>query len=537
MISSLRWAWSLTKDHRWQLLSYFLLELLHITASLCFVLWAKKTVDLAMGSDVEGLCYALILTVGSVVIRLLAGGYAGWLNERVRLHMLVDVQKALVRAQMWAIWKRAKAWHSGDILVRLQEDANEVVYVIGYMGFALVLTGLRLLASFGFLWTLDPTLAWLILAISPLFFLAKVYVKKLRRLNRQLKAAESEWGYIIQENLRFSLLIRALGLGALRWKKFENSQTLIYGYRSSLLDYSMISRTVMKWTLNGGGLLAFIWGVYRLHANEISFGTVTAFLQLVGRVQSPLFSLAGFFPQFIRFSTSVERLQVILNQEQEEDVAQQRLVDVQAIYVENVSFRYNDEYVIDQLNVSFKQGHPVAIMGASGRGKTTLLRLLLSLIKPEKGSIWIQRTQGDAVLMGSEYRVNIAYVPQGDKVFSGTVWENLMLGDVDVTDDRIRQALYLSCAEFVYDFPQGLDTVIGESGLGLSEGQAQRIALARSMIRGGQLWLFDEVTAALDQETAQELIARLLQAGKDKILVFVTHDEKVAECCDQTLYL
>ncbi|WP_336664151.1 ABC transporter ATP-binding protein [Elizabethkingia meningoseptica] len=532
----LKWAWQLTKSKRGELLLYFILELAAIAFSLLFVYWSKRAVDLAIESSTSALQKALILSVCSVIIALFMRSYSGWLNERTRMQMMIALQNSLIKSQMLSTWKVGKHWHTGDIQVRINNDCQEIVQMVGYSSIAFILTVIRLIASFGFLWLMDPMLALLIVAISPLFLFSKIYFKKLRRLNKELKKAESEFGNVVQENLRFRMSIRALGLQFTRWRKVEKSQDNIFGLKLELLNFSTISQGIMKLTINAGFLLTFGWGVYRLHASEISFGTMTAFLQLVGRIQTPILLLMGFVPLFIRFRTAVDRIQEMQGVEVEEDVEQEYIEEPVSIQINQLSFCYADKKVINTLNTEFVKGEPVAVIGSSGKGKTTLIRLLLALIKPDEGEILIS-TKDQQVALSNKHRINIAYVPQGDKLFSGSIRENLQLEDVQISEDKFREILYLACAEFVYDLPDGLDTIVGESGYGLSEGQAQRIAVARALMRDCSIWLFDEVTSALDPDTAEKLIRRLLDAGKNKIIVFVTHDMKLAGKCNQTIYI
>jgi len=532
----LKWAWLLTKNSRGELLLYFILELAAIAFSLLFVFWSKKAVDFAVSSSTPNLQKALILSVCSVLIALFMRSYSGWLNERTRMKMMISLQNSLVKSQMLSTWKVGKHWHTGDVQVRINNDCQEIVQMVGFSSISFVLTTIRLLASFGFLWLMDPMLAILIVAISPLFLFSKIYFKKLRTLNKDLKTAESNFGNVVQENLRFRMSIRALGVQYARWQKVENSQNDIFKLKLGLLNFSTVSQGIMKLTINAGFLLTFSWGVYRLHANEISFGTMTAFLQLVGRIQAPILLMMGFVPLFIRFRTAVDRVQELENVEVEAEIEQEYITEPQDIEINQLSFRYDDKLVIKDLSAKFIKGQPVAVIGSSGKGKTTLIRLLLALVKPDKGEIYIN-TPTEHLALSNKYRVNIAYVPQGDKLFSGSIKENLQLGEHEVSESKLREVLYLACAEFVYDLPDGLDTIVGESGYGLSEGQAQRIAVARALMRECNIWLFDEVTSALDPDTGEKLIKRLLEAGKNKILVFVTHDMKLAGKCQQTIYI
>jgi ABC-type bacteriocin/lantibiotic exporter with double-glycine peptidase domain len=263
---------------------------------------------------------------------------------------------------------------------------------------------------------------------------------------------------------------------------------------------------------------------------------MAAFLQLVGRVQAPVFSMVSFVPTAIRCRAAIERLMELYKGEQESYENQIKINSPLSLKLDKLSFQYDEMEVIKQMSVIFKAGIPTAITGASGNGKTTLIRLILALIKPNTGSISLWQ-EGKSHEMSVATRNNIAYVPQGNTLFCGTIRENLLLADASASEKSIASALEISCADFVYSLPDGMNTMVGESDYGLSEGQAQRIAIARALLRGGSVWLFDEPTSAIDSDTVKRLIPNLLNAGKEKILIFVTHDRQLAGACSQVVQL
>ena len=534
--NQLKWAWSLTKGHRAALLTYFFLELFAIILSLLFVFWSKQAIDIAMKSSTDDLKVILILVVASVLLALVIRGFSGWLNERTRLKMGLTLQRKMIEVQMLSVWKVIKSWHSGDVQVRIHSDCNEVVSMMAYSGVSFLLTLIRLLASFGFLWSMDPMLAFMLLPITPLFLFSKLYYRKMRRLSRDLKQEESNFGKVLQENLKFKMLIRGMDLLSERKRKTDASQDHIYNLKSEQLNFSTFTQGAMKLTINMSYLFTFIWGVYRLHTGQISFGTMTAFLQLVGRIQTPILGLFGFVPLFIRFRTAVERVYELLGGESEPPVHVQKVAGLQALTIENLSFKYEDLSVIEELSMEVKRGIPTAILGSSGKGKTTLLRLLLAILQPQRGELYLVDDHQRFAITPA-HRINFAYVPQGNSLFTGTIRENIMMAHSSEDEARLNKVLWLSCAEFVHQLPEGLDTFIGESGHGLSEGQAQRIAIARALMRDSDIWIFDEVTSALDSEVAEELATRLMQEGKDKLCIFVTHDSELAKKCSQRIYL
>ena len=321
--------------------------------------------------------------------------------------------------------------------------------------------------------------------------------------------AEGEFSHIVTENFKFRMLIQTLGVERQRMKKLLNTQKAILLLKERILRFSLISQTSVKVVLNTGFLITFVWGVLGLSAGTISFGMMSAFLQLVGRVQNPMIGLLGFFPSFVSFGVSLERIGDILSVNRTFDDRDQCLIDkVDMLEFKNVSFKYEDVNILNDINLSLRRGESTAILGGSGRGKTTMIRLLLSVITPQQGQINLY-FDNQVKALNNRFKHNFGYVPQGDRLFSGTILENLMIGEQVISDEKINQALYNACAEFVYELPEGLNTVIGESGFGLSEGQAQRIAIARTLLRETPVWLFDEITSSLDPSTSEKLILRL----------------------------
>ncbi|MGO1788572.1 MAG: ABC transporter ATP-binding protein [Sphingobacterium sp.] len=518
------------------LFAFFGLELIAIVLSLVFVFWSKNSVDIAIGAKAGDLNFALFITVITLLLSMGLRSLATWINERSKMEILKDLQNEVVRAQMSSTWKLVKSMHTGDVQVRLNNDCQEIAQVVVYALPNFILTFIRIVASFSVLWVLDPMLALLILGISPLFLFSKLYFRRLSKLNMEVKRAESDLGRVIQENLRFRLSIRALGLQAIRWGKIVNSQDYIITIKRKLLNFSTFSQSTVRAFVNIGFLMTFAWGVYRLDANEISFGTLTAFLQLVGRIQAPMLAMMGFLPLFIRFRTSVTRTQELLDVEKEELVAAVKLDRPQQLVLREISFRYDDVEVLSNLSTVFRRGEATAVIGSSGKGKTTLIRILLSLIQADRGQVEVIGDHYN-VALSAKHRTNFAYVPQGDKLFSGSIRDNLQYSENPSSASKLQEVLHLACAEFVYELPEGLDTMIGESGYGLSEGQAVRIAIARALLSEASIWLFDEITAALDPETSAELMDRLIEAGREKILIFVTHDQDAARRCSQEVHM
>ena len=531
-----KWFLTISEGFRLRMFMFFALEILSIIFTLSFIFYSKKTIDIALNVIHGDLQFNLAIVIICALIGVLAKSLSQWVNQKTQINMTLDFQYSILKTQMLSVWKVIKRWDTGDLLVRINSDCTEVVQMISQTWITFIITLLRILMSFIFLYSMDSMLAIIILCVTPLFLLTKIYFKKMRALNAKVKKSESEVGAAMQENLRYRTVLRALGVLNNRLIFLKNIQKNFANLRLEYLNFTLVSQTMMRFAISIGYLVAFSWGIYRLKNGEITFGTMTAFLQLVNQIQSPILALAGFFPAFVRYKVSSDRVKELLDVELDHFKSGVFIKNVNKIIFNDVSFKYEDDQIINKLSTTFKKGEITAILGASGKGKTTLIRLLLGLLKPNNGRIFITNDT-DNYELDTVHVENFSYVPQGNTLLSGTIRSNITLGIDGITDEKLKEILYISCAEFVFDLPDSLDTFVGESGLGLSEGQAQRIAIARAILRDRDIWLFDEATSAIDQETTKIFLERIKYLIKDKIVIFVTHDSTVASLSHKQLLL
>ena len=302
--------------------------------------------------------------------------------------------------------------------------------------------------------------------------------------------------------------------------------------------FSLFSSFVLNFGFAAGYLIAFLWGAIRMYGHTLSFGGMTAFLQLVARIQGPARNLTKLVPQFVSVLTAAERLMELEENPLEEQGAPLHVAADGGVGVrfENVAYAYADgeREIMNNFSFDFTPGSCTAVLGETGTGKTTLVRMILALIRPDSGRTVIYNGRGESYQLSSLTRCNFVYVPQGNTLLSGTIRDNLRLGNLSATDDDMLNALHRACADFVSELPDGLDTVCSESGGGLSEGQAQRIAIARALLRDGSVMLFDEATSSLDPDTERRLLANLL-ADRQRTIIFVTHRMAVVDYCDRVL--
>lgn len=531
------WVMQVTEGYHWLIAFSIFSGIFGVVMSLVNVALSKWIIDVATGAIPGNIWVVAAIVIAGFLLGMATKLISPWIFGKINMRISIRMQNSLSDALMMCSWKGARKWHTGDLLTRIGSDASEVLSMGMSLIPSLLITSLQLIASFCYLWMLEPRLAWFILAATPLALLSKIYFRKVRELSRRQKEMNSEMGTVMQENLSQRVLVRSLGATDYRKQKLHDTQEKLYRLGMEQIKFSTFTQGVMGFSFGGAYLCAFLWGIFQLYHKEITFGTMGAFLQLVGQVQGPFLSLIGIPPALVRGWTSVERLMALF-----EDVEP----DEHPVYVgkpltltfDRVSFGYEEnQHVLHEFSASFRPGTSTAIAGPTGAGKTTIIRLMLSLIQPDAGSLTLTTDDGQSYPVTADMRINFMYVPQGNTLLSGTIRENLWLGCPGAPEEQLCEVIRLACAEFVFDLPEGLDTKVGEHGYGLSEGQAQRLSIARALLRPGSVWLFDEASSALDTDTTARLMHNLLQAGSACTLIFVTHDPRLMEACDTVIRL
>lgn len=342
----------------------------------------------------------------------------------------------------------------------------------------------------------------------------------------------------IQESLQNKTLLLSLEMDKAAGKDLESLQEEEFDQIMRRSNFNIWSRAAIGLTFAFGYLLCFLWGVAGLSAGTVTFGIMTAFLQLVAQIQNPLVSLTRQIPSLIYATTSIDRLSEMEAPELEERGNPVIIPSPSGLRVEALRFRYPDadDYLFDGFDFDFAPGSKTAVVGETGVGKSTLIRLMLSLLRPESGRL-VLYGGGKEAECSPLTRVNFSFVPQGNSLLEGTIRDNLLLGNPDATQEQMWGALDTAVAGFVKDLPDGLMTRCGERGAGLSEGQAQRIAIARALLRPGDIMLMDEFSSSLDPETERQLIKNLTSASEGKTMIFITHRELVTDYCDKVLRL
>lgn len=532
----MKWLWRAWKGNRLQATLNALIGIMLVVISLAQVWAVQHAIDVAAGAQ-EGNIYWAVGIMGFFIICEFAMHISSiWVKNILGIKAQNRMQQQMLDRILRSEWHGKENRHSGDVLNRLEFDVNAVVHFLTETLPNTLSVLLMFLGSFFYLFSMDKMLAVVIVAALPIFIsLSRLYVGQMRKLTRQVRDSDSKVQSVLQETIQNRMLIKTLESDDAMVDKLEDTQSELRKNVVKRTRFSVFSNLILNFGFALGYLFAFLWASLRMIDNTLTFGGMTAFLQLVGKIQGPARNLTQLVPAFVSVFTAAERLMELEENPLEE---QGEPIEIKApcgVRLTNVSYAYNkaDGNVIDKLDFDFYPGSCTAILGETGAGKTTLIRLILALLRPSDGKIEIYNSRKTKEL-SPRLRCNFVYVPQGNTLMSGSIRDNLRLGRLDATDEEMYEALRAACADFVQELPDGLDTSCSESGGGLSEGQAQRIAIARALLRNRSVMLFDEATSALDPETEKQLLHNIL-AHHDKTIIFITHRPAVVDYCDQTL--
>ena len=533
----IRWLWQVWKGNRLQATLNATIGLLGVGFSLAMVWAMQRAIDTASGAR-EGSIYEAVGVMALITLCDFGIGISRvWIKNILGIRARNRMQQLTLARLLRSEWRGREAIHSGDVTNRLETDVNHVVNFLTETMPSTISTLAMFIGAFFYLLQMDTWLAIITVSILPLFILAsRFYVAKMRQLSRKVRESDSFVQSLLTETMQHRMLIKTMEADGQMLGRLEGTQSELRQRVKKRTAFSVTSNLFLNTGFSLGYLIAFLWGLLRLSDGSITFGAMTAFLQLVFRIQGPARDLTRLAPAFVSVFTSAERLMELEEIPEEQQGKPIMLTAPCGISFNDVSYQYtkNQMPTIAHANYEFKPGSCTAILGETGSGKTTLIRLLLSLIAPQHGSIAIYGKQEERQTLTPLHRCNFVYVPQGNTLLSGTLRDNLRIGAPQATDEQMYAALQQACASFIDELPNGLDTVFAEHGGGLSEGQAQRIAIARALLRPGSIILLDEATSALDIDTERQLLDNLLR-NQQKTVIFVTHRQAVVNYCDNII--
>lgn len=538
----LRWLWRAWRGNRLQACLNAVIGLSSVVVSLAQVTAVRHAIDVASGAARGNLYWAVAVMGLLILCDFLLNISSTWVQNLLGIRAQNRMQQRMLDRILRSRWHGKEHFHSGDVLNRLEFDVANVVDFLTQTIPNTLSVFAMFVGAFCYLFAMDAVLALITVAILPVFIgLSKVYVNRMRKLTKDVRAEDSRVQSALQETIQHRMLIKTLESETMMVNRLERTQGVLRHKVVKRTVFSVFSNTILNLGFALGYLVAFLWAAVRMSANSLSFGGMTAFLQLVNRIQSPARSLTRLVPAFVSVFTAAERLMELEESPLDEQGEPIAFKAPAGIRLEHVSCAYDDGVeVLHDISFDFKPGTCTAILGETGAGKTTLIRVILGLMMPKGGKAEIYQGVASSSAIGKRVaelspltRCNLAYVPQGNTLLSGTVRDNLRLGKLSATDEEMEEALRLSCAEFLFDTSAGLDTMCGEQGSGLSEGQAQRIAIARALLRDCPVLLLDEATSALDPDTERQLLSNIL-SDKRRTVIFITHRLAVKDYCDQT---
>ncbi len=543
----IRWIIKAGKSFKRYVFGFLIINLVTMLASLASAVAGRYVVDAATGFRTEFffkyIAIMLAMTVINIIISAATGMFSSYVSENFAFSLRAKMYDRVQRS----VWYKISRYHTGDILSRLTADIDTVSSCIITIVPNVIVTAIQLCIILVILLKNDAALALIGLVVGPLGLVATVFFKKkIMKYQVKLRESHSEYYSFFQESLSNLAVIKAFQLEGKNADDFKDlrKRRLKLVLKSAILNNIM--GVLMRLVYGIGYVVAFSWCAYRLstattyinaagvEVATYTYGTMTLFLTLVSQVQGAIKVIGGVIPQLFSLYVGARRIYEITEIEDEDYTEISDIPSAVGLKAHNVSFVYedNNEGVLKDISIEIPAFKRVGIVGSSGAGKTTFIRLILSLLKPTEGKLEYIDQDGRAEVVCPSSRRFISYVPQGNSLMSGTIRLNLQKGNPDATDEQMWQALEMAdAADFLRRLPDGLDTVLSERAGGISEGQAQRIAIARALLRNRPVLVLDEATSALDESTEARIFERLTSQCQ-KTFFIITHRRSMLKYCD-----
>ena len=504
-----------------------------------FALGSRGVIDSAISGSREAFWKACFVQGGIILGTLLCLTLFRHLKERIHADLDRDWKRELLHGLLHGEYEQVAAFHSGELINRLNNDVRIVDdgLVSTIPNVASMIT--RLIAAIAVLVAMDPRFSLVIVAAGAFVVLATAVMRRrLKGLHKQVSELEGTVSGFLQETLEKLLMVQAMDVSDEMERRADVLMGRRYEMQRKRKNFSLFANTSVSVLSYAAGFAALVWCSFGLLNGSMSFGSLTAVTQLVGQLQGPFVNLSGIIPQYIGMVAAAERLMELEalsgEAEQMQESAEALYGDMTMLCAEELSFSYDRDGILKGASFTLPKGAFAVITGPSGVGKSTLLKLLLGIFRPDHGGLYLERENG-RVALDRRTRKLFAYVPQGNLLLSGTLRENLTITRPDATEEEIRQAVYVAgMEEYLAQLPDGLDTVLGENSAGLSEGQAQRLAIARAVLGGAPILLLDEITSALDSET-ERLVLQRIRELPDRTCIAVTHRPAILELADWNL--
>lgn len=532
----IKWLVKYSLPYMPQILLIFTMNVICSLISAELAIVSKNIIDSATSGNL--VVKAIVVYMIMIVINLVFSAVVSFVSVVLDEKFSFGIRKNLYQKIIESTWVDIKKYHSGDMMTRMTSDAgnisNGIIYTIPNI-FRLVI---ELLVMFFVLYYYEAALALLSLLIAPVAAVTcYILGRKLKKL--QVKVLESEAAYrsFLQESISNLLIVKAFCNEKHSISRLIRLREERFFWVRKKANMGIVSSNIMAMSFQIGYIAALSLGAYKVADGSISYGTMALFLTLVGRIQSPIMQLAENIPKLVSIFASTGRVMELQNIEKEKYESKEIKQQDVGVKVRNLTFGYIEkENVLENISLDIKAGEFVAIIGESGIGKTTLIRLMMAFLEGKSGEIEFYNEQGEHVMANAGSRKFLSYVPQGNTLFSGTIRDNVLMGNQEATEEEMEQALKIAAAyEFVQELPAGINTVIGEKGYGISEGQAQRIAIARAVVRKAPFLILDEATSSLDEKTELEVLEGIRRLTPKPTCLLITHRRSVLDYCDREI--
>ena len=530
-----KWLVQYAKPYMGRITVMMMFNLLYTVVGLVMVTLTKRIIDEATeGNPIITLivCY-LILTIGLQLVSVFGTLMNTMLTEKFSFGIRKQIYEKIIHSH----WMDVKKYHTGDLMTRLTSDAGNVADgIIGTIPSIIQLI-VELLLVFITLFSYSPLLACFALLVAPVAAVSSWWFgRKLKRLQVKVQESEAAYRSFLQESLANLLIVKAFANEEYSTQRLTQLREERFGWVYRRTKMGLISSTAMSMSFQVGYIVAFAYGAIQISRKAITYGTMSVLLALVNRVQAPVMGLAQQIPRVVSILASAGRIMELQELPLEEKEEEPLAVVQAGVDVSGLTFGYTQDNVLENVSLHIAPGEFVAVIGESGIGKTTLIRIIMSFMSNIQGSVTFYNEKGETQKANAATRNFIAYVPQGNTLFSGTVRENIRMGNLNATEEEMNEALKLAAAyDFVQELPKGIDTVIGERGHGLSEGQAQRIAIARAFVKKAPFLILDEATSSLDEATEQEVIRGLQRLTPRPTCLVITHRKSILKYCDREI--
>ena len=501
---------------------------------------SKSLIDNAIGGNTSQVIKYLIIMISITLGMMLLNPITSLLSTHASTKLNQNIQNKMFEHIEYSSWLEQSKFHSVSLLTRITSDVATISSTLLSTIPNIISILVTLLASFSTLIYLAPSIAIIAIFIGPfLVLVSRYFSKKLKDLYKKAQEEDVKYRAFIQESVQNIMIVKTFCMEKINMDRLIQIQNNKYNIAMKNTKLSAMTGLAMSLCSNLAYFTIFCWGALNISTGVTTYGTFTAMLQLYGKVQSPFSSLASMFPGLISTIAAAERL-MELEEIPLEKSSEKEVIDFinPEITFEDVSFEYKKGIkIINDINLTIPYGETIAFVGPSGEGKTTLIRLILALINPSNGKVYLkENNKKDS--FNRDYRNLISYVPQGNTLFSGTIEDNLRYGNFEATEEEIYEALKNACAlDFVNELENGIETVIGEKATGISEGQAQRLAIARSFLRKKPILILDEATSALDPETEVSVLKSVKSLPHKPTCIIITHRPSALNICHRIIRL